>query len=624
MRIVGPIRTVMLALVLFAGGHALAQSPYDVEPPRWHVTGSAGIDLNGSSQSTLPMDTSSSQLFPLGDLRLNTDGYLLDPKFLHINGGFNFQRGVNESDRGSIDSNGLGLAISTSFLPRSHVPLRVNYTKNTYGLNGLGVNQDNDDSRLTVDWTAMFPNLPRFTLGLQQFSNVVRVPHSFNDRSFSDRAINVGASDIWKGWQWAANAAMEGGSTSGVIGLDPGTNLDNSSRSGSFNLNRGFWENKARIWIENRIISLQNMLGAGNNTDSQEMTNSVNFDAQLTSKWSAQAGYAHSSIDFNNTGLVSNLANAGTTRIIALSSSEAHSITGRANYQVLPWLRLTEELRETRLTPAETVVESRVGLTESVSTVAFERRLRSFDVNASYSGTYQLTGTTLDQSPSSWSNGVNARIGWGSTQRVRITGVYANSRLNLVEQIGGYADQQRARLEAETHRLKLFRLRASVEEFNIAILNISGKTESKGTNLSVTAEHRLVSASYSQSFGSGAGELFPDNAINRQFLVIPLPVNQLLGTPLLDRTVNARSLAVVARPRRRLDAIFTWRKERNLLATSDQFYDTLQFDARYHMGKVTLEGGYTRNLTNVTSSSMVSGDRVTRWYVRVARDFTIF
>ena len=38
---------------------------------------------------------------------LETDGYLLDPKFLHLNGGFDFQRGVTNAELDNMDNSGI-------------------------------------------------------------------------------------------------------------------------------------------------------------------------------------------------------------------------------------------------------------------------------------------------------------------------------------------------------------------------------------------------------------------------------------------------------------------------------------------------------------------------------------
>lgn len=122
----------------------------------------------------------------------------------------------------------------------------------------------------------------------------------------------------------------------------------------------------------------------------------------------------------------------------------------------------------------------------------------------------------------------------------------------------------------------------------------------------------------------GAGALFPLGLIDRQFLVIPLPISQLLATPLLDRTTHSQGLSIIGRPERRLDVLFSWRKEDTQLVASDQTYNYLQASARYRLGRFSLEGGYSRNINNVIVITGLTGNRLAMWYLRIGRDFRIF
>jgi len=208
-------------------------------------------------------------------------------------------------------------------------------------------------------------------------------------------------------------------------------------------------------------------------------------------------------------------------------------------------------------------------------------------------------------------------------QRVHFTAIAQDTRLNLVEQIGGFTDEKRVGLEAETHMVKQFRFRVNGEYSNIDLLNVSGNTRSKNVLYSAQADHRLFSLWFSESFMDGAGALFPQGLIDRTFLVVPLPVSQLLATPLLNRTTNARAAGLIGRPRRNLDLMLAWRTENVTLQGSQQEYKVLQGDARYRLGKFSLEGGYSRNLNDVTNITTFTGNRLAVWYVRIGRDFKV-
>ena len=91
----------------------------------------------------------------------------------------------------------------------------------------------------------------------------------------------------------------------------------------------------------------------------------------------------------------------------------------------------------------------------------------------------------------------------------------------------------------------------------------------------------------------------------------------------MDRTSHAKTAGLIGRFRRNLDLLVAWRTEDVVLAASAQEYKVLQADARYRIGKVSVEGGYSRNLNDVTNITGLSGNRLAVWYIRIGRDFKI-
>ena len=171
--------------------------------------------------------------------------------------------------------------------------------------------------------------------------------------------------------------------------------------------------------------------------------------------------------------------------------------------------------------------------------------------------------------------------------------------------------------------MKNFRFRLSGEYSQVDLLNLSGDTRSKNVLYSAQADHRRFTLWFTASFLDGAGALFPDGLIDRQFLVVPLPIGRLLATPLLNRTTEAKSVGLTGRLRRNLDLQLTWRTEDVKLMVSRQKFNVLQGDVRYRLGKFSLEGGYSRNLNDVTNITGLSGNRLAVWYFRIGRDFRI-
>ncbi|MBZ5541958.1 MAG: hypothetical protein LAN61_15690 [Acidobacteriia bacterium] len=621
-----PIRTILLSIALALLVSTLAHAQYSgYEPPRWHVTGFAGISITHTTQSMVGQKTEAGQLFPVGDFRLNSDGFLFDPRFLRLNAGFNFQKGANTSDRGDLSTGGINLALGGVFLPKSHVPLRASYTKNNHGVSGLGLDQTDDNSRLDVQWDMLFPSLPRITASFQEYGSAVHVPTSFADRTYDEKAFNLGISDFWKDWHWAGNFSVGEGNSAGVSQISQDSLFDNSTRAAGFNLNRTFWDNKARLLFDNREVWRHDHLGGDGTSDNSEFTNNVTFNVQLSPRVSLDAGYAFTQVDFEGAGFGNVVVpGGGPIQVLSLVSSVSHAVSGRVGYRLFEGLRLTQEVRTIRSTPVTGVLESRTSFTETASTVSAERRWHHFDLMGAYTGRFQLAGTTLARSPNSWSNSFLGRIGWGNVRSVRLTGSAQDTRLNLVEQIGGFTAEKRVGVEAETHIVKYFRLRGGAEYSQVDLLNVSGNTRSKSTTYSIQADQRLFSLAFTSSFMDGAGALFPLGLIDRQFLVIPLPISQLLATPLLDRTTHSQGLSIIGRPERRLDVLFSWRKEDTQLVASDQTYNYLQASARYRLGRFSLEGGYSRNINNVIVITGLTGNRLAMWYLRIGRDFRIF
>ena len=616
----------LLTIVMAALFSMPAHGQYPgLEPPRWTINGFAGFDLTHSTQGQANQERDFSQLFPLGDLRLNTTGFLLDPKFLNISTGFEYQKGANTSERGDLGSGGLNLALSTAFLPNSYYPLRVSYSRSNHGVTGLGADQNTDDSRLDMHWDVLLPHLPHVTFTFQDYASTVHIPASFANTSFDNMGGGVSLSDSWKNWRWVGNYAVESGNSSGASSLTSNLTFDDLSKVGSFNLYRDFWDNKARLRFDNREVSRMDHLGSDGISKSDEFTDNVNFDMQFTPKLGLSAGYGFAQIDFESSGSsASNLLPGSALQVLSLVGNTSHTISGRVSYHPLDWLRFTQDVRTTLSTPTATIAESETAFTETASTVAASHRWRSFDLAGSYTGRYQISNTTLDNTPSAWSNGFDGRVAWGNVKNVRLTGTAQDSRLSLVEQIGGFSDQKRFAVEAETVRLKHVLLRAGAEYSRVELLNVSGRVDSRIKTYSISAEQRLWTLGFSSSFTDGAGALFPEGLLDRQFLVIPLPISLLLNTPLLNRATQANTVTFIGRPRRRLDVSFLWRTEDTQLISSDQTFDVIQAQARYHLGKFSLEGGYSRNLNDVTMITGLTGTRLSLWYFRIGRDFKIF
>jgi hypothetical protein len=308
--------------------------------------------------------------------------------------------------------------------------------------------------------------------------------------------------------------------------------------------------------------------------------------------------------------------------LLSLVASHSNSVTGRVDYHPYSWLRFSQDVRESLYSPSVGVVETQLSYTDTDSTIEASHRWRSFDFMGSYTGRFQIDSTSLNQTPSSWSNSFTGRVAWGDARNLHVAASVQDNHLNLVEQIGGFTNETRIGFEAETHRIRSLRLRVSAEDSQVDLLNVSGNTRSKMVTYSASADHRLFTVAYTNTFLDGAGALFPLGLIDHQFLVVPLPIGQLVNTPLLNRNTHAQTVSFLGRPRR-LEVSLAWRTEDTVLAASEETFNVLQADARYRLGKFTVEGGYGRNLNDVTTITGVNGTRLALWYFRIGRDFKL-
>jgi hypothetical protein len=207
---------------------------------------------------------------------------------------------------------------------------------------------------------------------------------------------------------------------------------------------------------------------------------------------------------------------------------------------------------------------------------------------------------------------------------VHLTGSYRYDKYNYVQQIGGFATDKRYGVEAETTALPGFRLRGGVERGKLELLNISGDIANHYTNYTAQIETRKIILTGARGVNDGAGALFPTDVMQQQFVTAPLPLAQLLATPLLGRFTRTSSVGATARLRRNLDLGADWRRENDLLFRALQNYRIWEVRGEYRLGKITLDAGLGNMFTQVNTNVNTSGLKINRYFVRIRRDFNFF
>ncbi len=554
-----------------------------------------------------------------GDYRFQLTGFLSDPAFLPFTAHFSNSYGAYEVDANGYLRTLFNGGISTTLLPSRPFPLRFFYSRTSYDNSGTVFGQNSDSSLLGVEWTVRQSRLPYLQAGFLRSSNRVRLATSLTDNDYLQEHRFVTLRDDRSGWQWEFGFDDYDTRSNFFAGIDLPASFHETLRVLSGGVRRLFWNTKADFRADHRSQWRQNRFLNGAVSTASESYTSVNLVFQPTEQLRASAGY-----NIVRTELQERFRVEVPFGLLRTPTFTAHLVSARLEYRWTQQLVLFQDLRYFYTRSPETELEVRKTLTESLSGAHYRTHWRGTELSASYIGRLQAIRTTRGARAHTFSNDIEGRITWGQLRSVRLSGSVRYGKLNLVEQLNGFSEDRRLRLEAQSDWLQPFRLQAWAENTKIVLLNLSGRTETEQTHLGVQVHHRRTSFSAGQTFGEGAGALFPAGLLPRLRLTQPLPIEQLFASPLLERTSRSTFLQWVLRPRQQLDFSAQWRNEHNLFALSDQRFQILELRARYRLAKVVLESGWAQYRTSITLPDTRSGLRIRRFYLRLTREFTVF
>jgi hypothetical protein len=155
-------------------------------------------------------------------------------------------------------------------------------------------------------------------------------------------------------------------------------------------------------------------------------------------------------------------------------------------------------------------------------------------------------------------------------------------------------------------------------------MSVSGDIKSDTTNYSAQVQQRRLALSVGHQTFAGAGALFPAIVSAEQFLSIPLPLSELVTTPLLNRISHVDTAAATLRVRRQFDVSADFTSERDQLALSQEKFRTVDVSARYRVGKFGIQAGFGSYRIENATVSLPTGNLLNRYFVRLSRDFKIF
>jgi hypothetical protein len=623
-RLVCQIATLALAAALPSLGQ---EAPLE----HWQLQGVVGADYSNSTNTQLflpssPQNTSQYSTVA-GDISLFLNGYLKDPRLLPFKVNFSDEGGSNALSVGSYRHNIYGFGFDASFLPDRGFPFHVFYQKSEYGATGANFGENSDTSSLGFDWNLRVRRLPRLGLHYLKQSNELKLITSVTSTSYKLNEYSADASDNWKGWKWNAGFSDFSTRDNTAAGLILASPFQEDLKMQSLLVHRTFWDNKARFsFLDRAQWQQQQFLGQPGGQYRDDYASSqllIDPTPKLSTNYFIDFSRVSSTSEAAQAALEGTSSNVSLLQIPPVNSE---TFGGGVLYRLTSYLDLFQQLQEYRITGVQLagVTEVETSLTDSLTGASFTRAWKGLDLGGRYAGDLQVAGTNLGHHPTTFSNDIDGRVAWGKPRRVRLVLSGVDSRNNLVDELGGFTTNRNVRLQAETSRLRNWHLRGSVERSGVEFLSVSGDIKSHNTNYSAQLEGRRLSLSGGHQTLSGAGALFPAIVSAEQWFSIPLPLNELVATPLLNRLSHTDTAAAMLRVRRNLDVLADYMNERDVLALSQPRFRTAEVSARYRIGKVSVQAGFGQYRIENLTIPLNTGNLFNRYYLRVTRDFKFF
>jgi hypothetical protein len=615
-----------IVAMLATGVTAAAQAPGG---DGWHVNGTLGMDLDKTTQTSILPAASSAPTQDYdtagGDLHLNVSGFVANPLFLPFSITFSSEHGSNSlAETGYHDTMFAG-TLSTTLLPSKPYPLRFYYTNTNFAANGSLFDQNSSTSTLGVTWALREPKYPNLYVGYTHSASDVYMATSLFNTNYKQGHAFINAQQIWRKWSW--NAGFDNYDT--VSNLPGGFEIPNEA--GAFRetlrvfgarVERPFWGKKAEFHLENRSQWLDESFGGVPENGTTEIYTTADLHLQHTQKLSTSYFYTLERIT-SPPGLTPGQS-AGVLLLLVPPTFVSHYGGARVDYQATKHVGLFEELHYQHLTPAGNEVEFRESLAESLTGADVRANWHHFDLSGEYIGHLQLMGTNFGNHTDTFSNEMHGRASRGDPRTLRLILYGDYSKLNLVDQLNGFSQYGRVGGEVETTWPAgvVWRLTAGYSE--VEMLNLSGDVHQNGADVGAQVSSKRFALGYTHSLSDGAGALFPEAIGLRTLITVPLPVNDLVATPLLDRTTRLNAATVILRLHRNLDLSGDYRQESDFLATANFYFHLVEARLRYRLGKFTFEAGYGHYLNDTMSNNILSGLHTNQYRLRVARDFRLF
>ncbi|HXZ80398.1 MAG TPA: hypothetical protein VEG30_10745 [Terriglobales bacterium] len=596
---------------------------YEEQQPRWRLTGAIGFDFHHGSLDTETLGQSGNTTDTLfgGTVDATLSGHLFNPQFLNFTANVSdLQSGGTTSSSGPLPAyenrNGaLSYGIYANILEGRGMPLLVHFVHTDSGIVSNLTHQNQGTQEYGFDWRPRLPHVRNIYLNYRDTDSNVAIPTSLYQTNNTQKVFQATANDRLFGWEWMGGYSRinQDVSTVGATVL-PEAAVDHAWNQ-NFDIKRNFLDGALTVTAGEQGTHDRQVGSLGTND-----FNLLGYHASVfyrpTEKLSTSVSYAYQ--EFEN-GLVESPDTPG--QIFVLPTNTYTALSENTNYKLSNSLTVGGGVSY-----SSTVVPSTTETLEKTVTPFVSAQLQhkwgSFDVGANGRVGYNMTVSDLgrDANATSWEAG--AHVSHGSVQAIRWTAGYQGNHSVLPQIVGQYSDVRKASLTAESDHFDGWRLTAGMDYTQNNALTIGGLFNAGGFGFNAGASREHYGLRFYRTHINGNGSIFP-TTLNTGSYIVVLPVSLLVSSPLLDKNTTSTGLTGYYNWRRWLiSGSFT--READVFSQTNQLYNNVDIEARYTLGKVTLEAGYTRNLLNVGSGNSLSGTLFNRFHFRITRAFTLF
>lgn len=622
-------KSMFLVSVLLAAVPGLAQyrGAYE-DAARWHLSGSAGVNFGGGSFTTQSDGSPAAQTGALeygGDIRLTGSGFLKDPRLLDFTGSITQLRSLSNQDQSlsATGTSGRGVSFVGNFLNGRNFPFTVSYLRSTLGSSGFGGNRNDLISDLGFGWKLRSLHFPQLDVSYRTSDYNTSTPLAFVSNNSKTRTFLANAHGTAKEWNYSAgfNKSQLKANSLGTLVLD--APQQNGSTSVDGHLDRNFWDGKATISTTD-FYSTQRSSGVIGIGESKVTGTDTRFTYRFSPKWTAHSGY-----NYGRTSAQTNLSPdnpIGAPVALVQPEFSQHDAEGGAEFLPLRGLALSGAVHYTVLGPQIAATEYVSRMLTPTGSVSAGRRWHGLDLGATYSFSVSRTSTNLGRNPQGLGQNIMGNVGWGTVQRVRVSGNFSYSNQTVPQILGAFTRYRRAMVQAETAAWAGWKFRTRADYFEGETLLTTGDITNRTESVSFQAERRRFSVTAAQTFGTGYGAIFPSVVAPPGQFIYSLPVDLLVNTSLLDHTNKGTSVMGTLFLNRNLDLNAGWSRYADGFNTLSQHTNNLTAHALYRYGKFIFEGGYQKYGSDYLTLLRQQRNQAhaDRYYIRIARNFTFF